>query len=97
MFTTYLVYTTQTGKYSRMLTSKTRVAPLKQLFIPRLELLACLILARLVYTLKNALISQVLRIHNVKLWSDSMTVLYWIKNEGERVNEILQLSDHTEK
>ena len=81
-----------------MLTSKTRVAPLKQLSIPRLELLSCLILARLVCTIKNALISQV-SIQNVKLWSDSTTALYWMKNQGEwkqfvrhRVNEILQLS-----
>lgn len=92
---TYLVYTTRTGKYSRMFTSKTRVDPLKQLSIPRLELLACLILARLECTIKNALISQV-SIQNVKLWSDSITALYWIKNQGEwkqfvrqRVNEIL--------
>ena len=65
-----------------MLTSKTRVAPLKQLSIPRLELLACLILAKLVCTIKNVLISQV-SILNVKLWSDSTTALYWIKNQGE--------------
>ena len=65
-----------------MLTSKTRVAPLKQLSIPKLELLACLILAKLVCTIKNVLISQV-SILNVKLWSDSMTALYWIKNQGE--------------
>ena len=94
----YLVYTTRTGKYSRMLTCKTRVAPLKQLSIPRLELLAFLILARLVCTIKNALTSQV-SIQNVKLWSDSMTALYWIKNQRKwkqfvrhQVNEILQLS-----
>ena len=42
-----------------MLTSKTRVAPLKELSIPRLELIACLILAKLMCTVKNALNSQV--------------------------------------
>ena len=82
-----------------MLSSKTRVAPLKELSIPRLELMACLILARLILTIKEALSSQV-DIQNVRLWSDSMTALYWIQNQGEwkqfvrhRVNEILQLSD----
>ena len=95
----YLVYTTQTGKYSKMLTSKTGVVPLKSLSIPRLELLACLISGRLVSTIKNALSSQV-SFQNVRLWSDSMTALYWIKNQGEwkqfvrhRVNEILQSSE----
>ncbi len=99
---TYLVYTTQMGKRSKMLTSKTRVAPLKQLSIPRLELLACLILARLICTIKNALSSQV-SIQNVKLWSDSMTALHWMQNQGEwkqfvrhRVNEILQLSNKSD-
>ena len=82
-----------------MLTSKTRVAPLKELSIPRLELIACLILAKLMCTVKNALNSQV-SVQKVKFWSDSMTALYWIMNHGEwkqfvnhRVNEIVKLSE----
>ena len=55
----YSVYQTSTGSYSKMLTSKTRVAPLKELSIPRLELITCLILAKLMSTVKNALNSQV--------------------------------------
>ena len=55
----YLVYTKQTGRHAKMLSSKTRVAPLKELSIPRLELMACLILARLICTIKDALSSQV--------------------------------------
>ena len=99
---TYLVYATQTGRYAKMLSSKTRVAPLKELSIPRLELMGCLILARLIFTIKEALSSQV-NIQNVRLWSDSMTALYWIQNQGEWkqfirhcVNEILQLSDKSD-
>ena len=94
----YFVYQTSTGTYSKMLTSKTRVAPLKELSIPRLELIACLILAKLMSTVKNALNSQV-SVQKTKLWSDSMTALYWIMNQGEwkqfvshRVNEIVKLS-----
>ena len=94
----YFVYQTSTGTYSKMLTSKTRVAPLKELSIPRLELIACLILVNLMSTVKNALNSQV-SVQKTKLWSDSMTALYWIMNQGEwkqfvshRVNEIVKLS-----
>lgn len=85
----YLIYRTHTGRYSKMLTSKTRLS------IPRLELMAALILVILMSTVKNALSSQ-MRIQQTKLWSDSITVLYWIMNQGEwkqfvrhRVNEIL--------
>ena len=94
----YFVYQTSTGTYSKMLTSKTRVAPLKELSIPRLELIACLILAKLLSTVKNALTSQV-SVQKTTHWSDSMTALYWIMNQGEwkqfvshRVNEIVKLS-----
>ena len=48
----YLVYRTQVGRYARMLTSKTRVAPLKELSIPRLELMGALILVKLMVVLK---------------------------------------------
>ena len=43
----YLVYRTQVGRYARMLTSKTRVAPLKELSIPRLELMTAFVLVKL--------------------------------------------------
>ena len=44
----YFVYESGTGTYVKMLTSKTRVAPLKPLMIPRLELMSARILASLV-------------------------------------------------
>ena len=85
-----------------MLTSKTRVAPLKELSIPRLELMAGLILVKLMSTVENALCSQV-QVQQTKLWSDSMTALYWIMNCGEwkqfvrhRVNEILKSSSKSD-
>ena len=68
-----------------MLSSKARVAPLKELSIPRLELMACLILARLICTIKDALSSQV-SIQSVRLWSDSMTALYRDPEERQRKN-----------
>lgn len=87
------------GSYSvELLTSKTRVAPLKPQTIPRLELMSGRILARLMDTVKNALEREV-DIKEIVLWLDSKTALHWINNAGEwkqfvrhRVNEILQLT-----
>jgi hypothetical protein len=58
----------------RLVTSKTRVAPIKQVSIPRLELCGAVLLCELVKTVQTAtkLRGQVI------LWSDSTTVLDWI-------------------
>ncbi|GFY71658.1 integrase catalytic domain-containing protein [Trichonephila inaurata madagascariensis] len=55
--------------------AKSRVAPLKLLSIPRLELMACCIGARLVNSILKALNMPDLK---VTLWSDSITALWWI-------------------
>eukprot|EP00112_Aurelia_sp_Birch-Aquarium-sp1_P020087 Seg509.12 transcript_id=Seg509.12/GoldUCD/mRNA.D3Y31 product="hypothetical protein" protein_id=Seg509.12/GoldUCD/D3Y31 len=70
----YLVAETETGKYSRLICSKTRIAPLKGLTIPRLELMSALILATLMDTVKNALAQQI-EISEVRYWLDSKTSL----------------------
>ena len=94
----YLVYETTKGIYSKLFCSKTRVAPLKNLTIPRLELLSARILAALMDNVYKALSSQV-TIEKTKFWLDSKTALYWIYNQGEwkqwvqfRVSEILKLT-----
>ena len=81
-----------------MLTSKTRVAPLKPLTILRLELMSARVLATLVDKVKKALEVQV-QIAEMRYWSDSKTALCWIENKGEwkqfvrhRVNNILKLT-----
>ena len=81
-----------------LLTSKTRVAPLKKLTIPRLELMSGRVLARLMDTVKNALSAEV-HITGTRQWLDSKTALRWINNKGEwkqlvrqRFNEILRLT-----
>ena len=51
----YLQIQTSNGLVSRLMTSKTKVAPIQELTIPRLELLACLLLANLVYNVCNAI------------------------------------------
>ena len=96
----YFVYRTKDGKaHVRLVASKTRVAPLKELSIPRLELMSARILAQLMHTVRNALQSQV-KLDGVRFWLDSKTALSWIQNKGEwkqfvrhRVNEILKLTD----
>ncbi|GFS58772.1 integrase catalytic domain-containing protein [Trichonephila clavipes] len=76
--------------------AKARVAPLKSLSIPRLELMACCIGSRLANSIVNALNLPNLRI---TFWSDSTTALWWIKEKvswsvfvENRVQEIRQLT-----
>ncbi|GFV94143.1 integrase catalytic domain-containing protein [Trichonephila clavipes] len=59
--------------------AKARVAPLKPLSIPRLELMACCIGSRLANSIVNALNLPNSRI---TFWSDSTTALWWIKEKG---------------
>ena len=66
----------------RLLTSKSRVAPLKSQTIPRLELMSDRILAQLVDTMKSALRQEV-DIVSTRLWLDSKTALCWINNQQE--------------
>lgn len=60
------------------ITSKIRVAPLKNLTIPRLELKAAVLASRLVKTIKE---EHEFKIDKTTLWSDSKTVLCWIRSE----------------
>ena len=81
----------------QLVSARSRVAPLKPLTIPRLELLSCLIGARLA-----SKICTDLKLQNSKtiLWSDSSTALTWIKSEEQwgtfvhnRVKEIRSLTE----
>lgn len=59
----------------KILASKSRIAPLKTLLIPRLELCAALLLSSLAKSVMEALDVKV----PVSLWSDSMVCLHWLK------------------
>ena len=94
----YLVYQTNKGVEARLLCAKTRVAPLKELTIPRLELLSARILAVLMETVYKAL-QQHIEIECMKYWLGSKMALHWIFNKGQwkqwvkfRVSEILRMS-----
>jgi hypothetical protein len=65
------------GYQVSMVASKTRVAPLKQQTIPRLELLSALLLARLMSSVMQALQSEV-EISRCYCFTDSTVTLHWI-------------------
>ena len=78
--------------------SKTRVSPLTQQTIPRLELLSCLLLARLITHVQAAL-ATVIKTQLGSCFTDSKVALFWIRGKGKewkqfvynRVKEIREL------
>ena len=77
----YLRMVTGNRVVVRLIASKTRIAPLKTQTIPRLELMATLLLARLVTSVNKALMKTI-QIDRVFCWSDSQIALWWIKNDS---------------
>ena len=74
----YVRVVTSVGMVVNLLSAKSKVAPLKAVTIPRLELLACLLLSKLVVSVRKAVEVEV-EIGSVMLWSDSEIALYWIR------------------
>ena len=62
---------------------KSRVVPMKKLNIPRLEPLACLLLARFMASVVNAVKSEV-SLKDIICWTDSQIAIWWIK-QSEKV------------
>lgn len=92
----YIRVKIKSGWSSHIVAAKTKVAPIKQISIPRLELMGALMLTRLMLLVRNAFNLQ---FENVLLWTDSEIVLDWLSDHprrwptfvGNRTSEILQV------
>ncbi len=78
----YLRMSDKNGRvYTSLVSSKTKVAPIKRLSIPRLELCGTNLLAKLLFHIKEALN---LPMHKVYAWTDSTIVLNWLDGNPRR-------------
>ena len=74
----YVRVVTSVGVVGNLLNAESKVAPLKAVTLPRLELLACLLLSKLVVLVRKAAEVEV-EIVLVMLWPNSEIVFYWIR------------------
>lgn len=79
----YVVCDYENGSTSRLCLGKVRVAPGKKMMtIPRLELMAAVLAARIADAVKKEF---VVKFDGCFFWTDSITVLHWVKNPELRL------------
>jgi len=81
---------------SCLIASKSRVAPLKVMTIPRLELMGAVISTRLANCIMKSLYAD-----KVIFWTDSMNVVYWVRNQSRNfkpfiANRISEIHTYTQ-
>ncbi len=86
-----------TERSSRLMASRARVAPIKAVSIPRLELMGAELATELLQMLATVFDMPNSRVH---LWTDSMNVLCWIRSESRTLssfvaNRVSRILDHT--
>ena len=94
----YIRTTSESSIEISLVAAKSRVSPLKPVSIPRLELQAAVLAARLAETIKG---HHDIKIHSTIFWTDSKTVLCWLRSDARnfkpfvshRIGEILDLTD----
>ena len=95
----YSRFQTLTGDViCRIISSKSKVAPLTAVSIPRLELMAAVVAVRLAQDVTNALDVDM---STCTFWSDSMDVLHWVRSQSRtfkpfvahRIGEIQRLTN----
>ncbi|MEL7338835.1 MAG: DUF1759 domain-containing protein [Bacteroidota bacterium] len=95
----YLRFLNEDGKiHCSMVMGKSRVAPLKYISMPRLELTAAVLSVKVSIMIRTELEYT---IHQEVFWSDSQVVLSYIRNTEKRfkifvANRIQYINDHTE-
>ena len=96
----YIVSKNDESRVSRLLIAKARVAPVKVVTVPRLELLGAVLSTSLVACI-NSNLDHPFNENNTYYWTDSMNVLCWLRNQSRdlktfvanRVSHIQRHSD----
>ncbi|XP_011883893.1 PREDICTED: uncharacterized protein LOC105571036, partial [Vollenhovia emeryi] len=83
----YISVHDSTGSTFSLVCSKTKVAPIKRLSIPRLELTAALLLSRLMQYVKATLNMDVMATH---LWTESLVTLSWVRSHASRWKDFVR-------